>query len=325
MQNELLITQPEPQPTTKRDEIISQLVSKSKRLSYSTLKKFTTPVSFLNALENPLKPNEGMNFGSLCDTLILSPHELEVKFQVVAKVPTTDLQVSFADGLIQIGKTTKLTPEVIEAEFKNHYSRGDAGKTYEELSAYVTASISGKKLITPALLAQAQEISDNVLSSPEAAPWLSEITDVQKRIDWTENGWNLIAFLDAQLGQNIGELKYTKEATPEKFEREIANHKYYLQAAMYCYAAEKTGLTVSPRHYSLIYDKKKNIAVIEMDQSYINYGFREYKYLIQQLEKCIDLSAWSESYGFFKPKYTVSKPKWAKAILLEGELEPYDI
>lgn len=327
MNNENAILNPAElgQPTTKRDALIAQLSNKSVRLSYSSLKKFTTPVDFLNYKLKPKASNAGMDFGKICDTLILTPDELETKYQVVDKMPTTDLQVNFASALVEVGKITELTPELIEAEFKRFYSRGDAGKTYEELRGFVSAKIKGLEIVTPALLAEAQDISGNLLISSEAEPWLSQISDVQKRLEWNENGWNFLGFMDALLGNNIGELKYTKDANPEKFEREIANFDYYLQAAIYCYASEKLGLTVSPRHYTLIYDKNKNVAVVELDASYINYGFRKYKYLLENLDKCAALGAWDQSYGFFKPSYLVSKPKWAKAFLLDGETNPYDI
>jgi hypothetical protein len=311
---------PEIRPETPKDELIAKLCNKSLRLSYSSLKHFTTPVDFINYKLNPPKPNEGMQFGSLCDLLILSPEEVENKVRIVEKVPTTDIQSKFCNELIQIGKTQKLDEAVIEAVYKNHYKSGSAAKTFESLQKFIEASVSGLKLVTPELYNQAKEISDNLLNSPEAEPWLSQISETQKRVQWEENGWNFLGFYDALLQNNIGELKYTKDANPAKFEREIANLDYYLQAAMYCYSAEKLGIAVNPRHYSLIYDKKKNIAIVELDQTYINYGYRKYKYLLQELDRCVALGAWDASYGFFKNSYLVSKPKWAPAFKLNEDL-----
>jgi hypothetical protein len=315
---------PEIRPETPKDELIAKLCNKSLRLSYSSLKQFTTPLNFINYKLNPPKPNEGMQFGSLCDLLILSPEEVENKVRIVEKVPTTDMQANFCNELIVIAKDQPLNDTVIETVFKNHYKSGSAAKTYESLEKYIDASVKGFKMVTKEVYNQAKEVSDNLLNSPEAEPWLSQISETQKRVQWEENGWDFLGFYDAMLQQNIGELKYTSDANPEKFERDIQKLDYYLQAGMYCYSAEKLGLAVSPRFYTLIYDKKFNVALLELDPSYINYGYRKYKFLLQELERCIALNAWDQSYGFFKQVYTVSKPKWIKAIELKEEAS-YDL
>lgn len=305
------------QPTTAKDELIAKLMKKKIRLSYSSLKNFTSPVNFINYKLKKYEPNASMIFGSLCDCLILEEHLFDKKFKIVDNVPTTDNQKGFANAIIEIGKQTELTEELIEATFKEHYSRGDAMKTYNSLLDYVNGSIKGVTLITQDVFDEAKELTENLSSRPEVEFILSQASDVQKKVEFDYNGWQFVGFLDLLLPDHIIDLKFTKDANPEKFERDVFNLDYFLQAAIYCYAIKKMGISESPKYSFLTYDKSGNFSIIEVDYSYLNYGTKKFKYLVQELDRCIDEGAFDESFNFFKRNYVIGRPKWAKGFELK--------
>ena len=307
------------QPTTAKDELISKLVNKSLSLSYSSLKNFTTPRDFIEYKLKPYKPNPSMIFGSLCDCLILTPENFDKDFKIIPSIPTSDNQVSFADALIEIGKTQELTEEIIELEFSNHYKRGKALDVFAGLQDYVLGSVSGKTLITQDIYDEAFALSQDLLSKTDIDLIFQQITDVQKKVEFNYEGWKFKGFYDILTPTHIIDLKFSKDANPERFERDIANYDYFLQAAMYIYAAKELGLVDDPRYMFIVYDKSGNYSLIELDYTYIMYGTKKFKFLVQELDRCIAEGAFDESYNFFKRTYRCFKPKWAKGFDLNGE------
>lgn len=308
-----------PYPTTKKDELIAKLYNKSLRLSYSTLKQFTSPINLINYKLKPFSPNASMIFGSLCDCLLLTEEDFDNQFVIVDVMPTTDVQEAFANELIEIGQETPLTEDIIETVFSNHYKRGKAMDTFLKLQAHIEAAISGKQGISSEVYQEAKEVKENLMSNPDIQSLFDQMISAQHKMEWQHNGWNFIGYLDMLLPDHIIDLKFSKDANPDKFERDIQNFDYYLQAAMYCFAAKQLGISENPRYSFIVYDKSMNYSVITLDYSYLAYGERKYKYLIQELERCVDEGAFDQSYGFFKRLHTAYKPKWLKGFKLEED------
>ncbi len=324
MQNE--VTQEPVIELSPRERLIEGLNSKSVRLSYSTLKHFNSPINLINYKLKEFKPNDSITFGSVCDCLLLTPDDFDNKFKVINSVPSTDNQIGFADALIQLSKYNgydnimiELSNEIIENEFKKFYKRGDALKTFDSLKEYIEGSVKGKTLITPEMKAEADDVCNNLLDQDDVQILFSQITEVQKKVEWKENGWDFIGYLDILMPGRIVDLKFSKDANPERFERDIANLDYFLQAAMYCHAVKELGIEEHPSYSFLVFDKSKNYSIIDLDYSYIAYGMKKYKYLIQQLDRCISENAWEDSFNFFKRIYTVYKPKWIKGFELSND------
>tara|TARA_R110002012_G_scaffold190633_1_gene358228 strand:- start:33566 stop:34525 length:960 start_codon:yes stop_codon:yes gene_type:complete len=307
------------QPTTAKDELISKLVNKSLSLSYSSLKNFTTPRDFIEYKLKPYKPNPSMIFGSVCDCLILTPEDFDKDFKIIPSIPSTENQVGFADALIEIGKTTELTEEIIELEFTNHYKRGRALDVFAGLQAYIMGSVSGKTLITQDIYDEAFKVSQDLLSKPDIDLIFQTITDVQKKVEFDYEGWTFKGFYDILTPTHIIDLKFSRDSNPEKFERDIANYDYFLQAALYVYAAKVLGILEDPRYSFIVYDKAGNYSIIELDYTYIVYGTKKFKYLVQELDRCIAEGAFDESYNFFQRTYKCYKPNWAKGFALDEE------
>lgn len=307
-------------PSNPKDELISKLYNKSLRLSYSTLKNFTSPINFINYKLKPFSKSPSMIFGSLCDVLLLTPDDFDKHFKIMGSVPTSDNQVALSNALISIAKGgTELTQEIINIEFSKCYKTGSAEKTYPLIKDYVEASILGLDLITQSTYDEAKEICDNLMMNHDIQILFEQIQDVQYKVEWTYKGWDFIGYLDMLLPDHIIDLKFSKDANPEKFERDIANFDYYLQAAMYCKALREMGVCDDPKYSFIVYDKSFNYSIIELDWTYLKYGERKYDFLLQELDRCIAEGAFDESYGFFKRSYKVFKPKWAKAFLLDDD------
>lgn len=308
-----------------RQQVIQDLINKDVRLSYSTLKKFETPITLINYLVDKRTkvfiPTEGMIYGSLCDLLLFTPDDYDTKF-TVANVPTTALMIAFAGELIQLGKAEglEMTEDLVETIYSNHYKSGTYEKTWDKLKGFVNGKIEGKDICS----AQQKEEADNLIGAlkkhNEVDDVLQQIVTTQKKIQWIYDGWKFIGYYDAFMeGNNIMDGKYTKDANPENFYRDIYNMKYHLQSGMYCDYLIQSEINVVPKYTFLTYDKSSNYSVINMEPSYIKYGIREYQYLTQKMSQMAKYKQFSKSYGFFKKEFTATKPNWARGFDLKGE------
>lgn len=310
---------------TTRQQVIEDLITKRQRLSYSTLKNFTSPINLVNYLvkkrEKTEVEQEGMTFGKICHLLLLEPHKVETDYLFTDKSPTSENQINFANGLItEIKKGNTITEEVAKTIFSQHYKGGSFQNTFDGLIDYSRAIASGKNVLTTSVYNEAKEITDALKHHQEVEDLFSEVSDIEKKLEWEDSGWKFVAYLDmvTALG-NIFDLKYTKDSDPSRFERDIQYLKYYMQGGVYAFAMMQNGYTL-PDFSILAFDKTFNYQVYNLDYSYINYGIREYKYRLQELDRAIKYKQFYKSYGFFKEKRTVSKPNYLEGFPLEIDL-----
>lgn len=288
-------------------ELLNRLRNKEEKLSYSSLKAFSkSPREFINYKLKPrTPPNEGQIFGSLCDCFLTQPDQFENDFTIVDKVPTSENQKGFCNDIIAgLSK---------EEAFNNHYKRGNAETTYETVKEYIEGHLSGKTICTTSQINEAKKIVENLKKSDLVMQYVNSCHTFQNKLEWEYAGWKFRGFTDSEGDGLIIDFKYAgKGSDPDKFEREIMNMKYYLQAAIYSQFYE--GL---PEFYFVVYDKSLNFSVIKVDYSLIDYGIREYKYLVAKLNQCIKENRFGESYNFFDHESsvrTIYKPKWVKGF-----------
>lgn len=305
-----------------REELIIKLNKKEVPQSYSSLKHFTSPLDYLKyKLDKKSRGNAGMEFGSLCDCLLLTPGDVEKKFAVCASVATTPLQVAFSEELIDLMKAgNKLTEAAILKAYGNNYKSGAPDKVYAGLKDYIAASAAGKQVVSAEVMEEAKALTAKLLSYDDVKILFSKITGVQQYIEWDAAGWKMRGYLDFTIPESIFDLKYSDSADPEKFLKQISKLGYDLQAGAYCRGSVASGLfEEQPAYHFLVYDKTANYSIIELDYSFIGYGMRKLDYHIQALNRCVAQNAWDQSYNFFQRKYKAYKPAWARGYVLEGE------
>ncbi|MFJ1492164.1 PD-(D/E)XK nuclease-like domain-containing protein [Capnocytophaga canis] len=292
-------------------DFIVKMQKKEVVLSYSSLKKFAeSPLNFVRyKLEEKAEPTESMLFGSLCDLLVTQPQRFDQEFIILDITPTTDKQAGFCEEVI---KGTD-----IETAFAKHYAKGKAIDLYEALKPYIEARLSGKKCISQGTYDQARAVTDNLMKSELISTMINTCTDFQQKVEWEFGGWKFVGFKDCSAEGLIIDLKYTKDANPDRFERDIISMDYYLQLAMYTMAEGYDGI---PECYIIAYDKSMNYSLIKIDYSLIVYGIRKFKYLVHKISQCAKENRWNESYNFFDERQrTIYKPNWVKGFPTDPE------
>jgi len=316
----------------EREELIARLQKKQVRLSQSSLKKFTSPVDFVNGKLKGFKQNAGMRFGSIGDCLFLTPEDFDNQFVVGVSAPSTDLQVSYAELALKelkewgIKNVDDVNDKQLELLFNKSDYKGDAARkaesTFNSLSSYIQNTLDKKTSISQKELDEAHEVINNLLQFEDVARLHSNIIDAQVELDFKYMGWKHKSYLDFTLPNAIWDLKYSDDCTFDKFSRSISNFQYDFQAGYYTKGAEITKLfgdETTPRYNFLVYDKKGNYNVIPMDHGYVRYGQRQFQHHMEHLNRCVEENAWDQSYNFFKRTQTAYKPKWAKGYVLSTD------
>jgi len=315
----------------KRQKLIDRLNKKQVRLSYSSLKNFTTPINFINYKLKRFNPNAGMIFGSVGDCLLLTPEDFDNQYKISPQVPSTDLQISYANNVVDymnehnIKDVNSLNDEDIEMFYvQSDYSqKGDistkAEKTFRSLEIYFQAVAIGKTIIKAEVYEEAKKVIDNLKNFDDVALLLENKLGVQQQLDFERGGWKFRSYLDFTLPNTIWDLKYSKDADPDKFLKDIGNLGYDFQAGVYTIGSmtcEEPLFEYDPNYAFLVYDKSGQYSIIEMDYSYIRYGQRKFEYNLEAINRCVEENAWDKSYEFFNRKTVAYKPKWAKGYEL---------
>jgi len=289
--------------------LIGRLQKKEETLSYSSLKEFgKSPINFIRYKLAPRKPqSESQVFGSLCDCFLTTPEKFDELFAMVVNFPTSDNQKGFCNDMIA-GMSK-------DNAYNNNYKVGGVDKVYAVLGSYIEAVKSGKMVCTKEQKEQAEKIVENLKKSELVMQFVDACNKFQNKKEWEFKGWKFKGFTDAEGHNLIIDFKYSKDADPDKFERDIINYDYYMQMGMY--ANNHEGI---PECYFIVYDKSMNFSVIKIDYTLLSYGKRKYEYLVTKLNQCIKENRFTESYNFFDVQLrTVYKPKWIKGFETDAD------
>lgn len=296
-------------------KIVKAFENKEIELSFSFLKEFyKSPRHGIRYILNKNKPRKStvsMIKGSICDDMLTDhfsgSNRVEEKYITVGKVPTTENQIKFCEDIL-----SGIEPE--EA-FKNNYNGGSFSKTYEGLKPYIEAVNSGKECVNKGIFDRCKVIFESLIENEEVVKLLSSCDKFQNHLSWEYEGWKNKGFTDAEGNYIVVDYKFTEKLDPDKFERDILYRLTFLQTSMYSFVPNEGFKNV----YLLVYDNDFNYDIMKIDVSYLAYGQRLYKHLINKLEECIKYNLWDKSYSFhnFKTVREVYVPKWVKGFNTE--------
>lgn len=105
------------------------------------------------------------------------------------------------------------------------------------------------------------------------------------------------------------DLKTTRDAQPDAFQRSIWNYGYFRQLAFYRYALEQLGKTVDE---ALIIAVEKNppyaVAVYRLSEETLSAGWRQLEDLLDRYARCIQTDEWP---GYGEDVKEIGLPSWA--------------
>lgn len=233
------------------------------------------PAIFKHRRENPLLPTDAMRMGTLVHTAVLEPHLLD------------DLMIA--------------------PKFDRRTSAGKAA--YE---AFMIES-EGKELVTQDELDKLRDITRAVHAHPGAAKALAQLVEVETSIFWTdpETGIECRCRPDGVLSSGvIVDLKTTRGAAMEDFQKSVAQYRYHVQSAFYSdgYAAAYGATPPGFVFIAVETEPPYLVACYVASAAMIARGRSDYQTDLRTYAWCIENDEWP---GLAPEPVYIDLPRWA--------------
>lgn len=261
-----------PNRQEKIDQLISDLMSGEKTLSFSSLKAFrNSPSDFIDYVFKEKKQTDAMLLGTLIHCIVLEPEKFEERYTVM---DDTEIMVTLADS--GNPRNTKI---------------------YKEWKANFLATCIGET-ITLKMKQQAEVIAGNITHNRAAHKVLNLCPKREQKIEWQYKNFGFRGYYDLGGEKVRADIKKVVDASPRAAQRTIIQMGYHLQAAMYL-TAEKVILPF----YIICCDAKGGVSVHKLDKSLIEQGLEDYSMLVDKFNECLLKERFNESYDFFAESY----------------------
>ncbi len=243
-------------------------------LSASGAKKLLrSPAHYRLARTQQSEPTDAMRFGTAVHTLVLEPHRSD---------------------------------EIVVMPAFN--SRSAAGKS--ERDEWL-ARHAGCQAFDAATYDRVRRCADAVLAHPAAVELLAGRREVS--LFWRDGHLDVPCksrFDALREDGGIGDLKTTRNASPDGFRREIGAYQYHLQAAFYWLAHESV-LDRSPPFFAFVAvenDAPFGVGCYVLQSDAIRAGMRLVNQAMARYRQCLDAGAWP---GYDELVQPISAPRWA--------------
>lgn len=252
--------------------IISALMAHENHLSFSSLKCFKqAPANFIEYKTGRKETTDAMLFGQMLHCLVLEPQDFDNRY----------LCLEDQDICSQIGG-----------------EKPRATKAYKEWYRVTIAEAGERTVVDTNDYISAKIIASNVLHNRASRKILDMGWEHETGVDWEFKNFKFKGFIDGKGDKIVFDLKTCADANPRKFQREIMDNSYYLQAAMYLYALEK-----DMPYYIIAVDRKGGVSVHALDHHLIEHGMKEYNELLDKFNECILKDAFDQSYDFWAGRW----------------------
>lgn len=255
----------------KLDQLIDDLITGTKLLSFSSVKAFrNTPIDFVNYVLQKPEQTDAMFLGTVIHCLVLEPDKFDERYTVM--------------------DDTKKVAEIGGGNPRNT-------NLYKEWKANFLANVKGQ-VITIKIHEQAKAIANNIMFNRAAHKILSICPQREKYIEWTYKNFGFRGYIDLCGEKVYADLKLVPDASPRKAQRTIIERWMHGQAGMYL--TEK-GL-ICP-FYIIAFDRKGGVSVHKLHKSLIDHALEEYSMVIDKFNECLLKENFGQSYDFWAESY----------------------
>lgn len=255
-------------------------------LSFSSLSQFDiSPVHYIKYITQKREATPQMMLGSLVHSMLLEPEHLDDEYVVA---PKFDMR--------------KADDKKKRAEFDEQ----NAGKNVVDAETWETADI----------------IATSVRENTIANKILGMLDVKESHFKFEHNGLPVNGYIDG-IGINtekqtpfILEVKTSITANPNEVIKDFFNKKYYIQAAIYREALKRLSIHDSaPLVYIVVENRAPHVvSTFLADESYMEYGDREFNRLTQEFKEWMDTGFKTAGYskdGSDK-MFNLGLPYWVK-------------
>lgn len=208
-------------------------------MSRSQLVEFSPcPRKWLRGI--PRRETKAMDWGSLVDCLVTTPHLYESSYAIAPETyKTTVMKCPVCGGVSDSKKCAKCKVDRVETEVEKPFS--NMSKTCQEWAD--EQEQDGKTVIKPAVASAAFLARSRLMEDGDIAAIIGVCKmQVQINVDWHDATGIIVpvkAFIDllpdpaSHCGDTIYDLKQTRDASPDKWQRQVFGDGLHYQAALY--------------------------------------------------------------------------------------------
>lgn len=234
---------------------------------------------------------ESMAFGTLVHLRVLQPEKF---FNEYAILPEKTAQNDYDSEQLksmckEFGEKVAGTKRELAYRLRTHIPDF---KIYEELMDEVEAQ--GKKSISPITLKKLNDINDKIMAHPKVGEWL-RLADKEKKGYWSHESGVVMPFVaDAFfIHKNVGicfDLKVTTYFEPKRFERNLFESGYHMQAAIYCNAISEIELQSFENFLFVTIEPTApyRVRYIQLDNAALEAGKVELNHYMKQFKTCYE-------------------------------------
>jgi len=273
------------------ERLVEQLLANESFMSYSSLKQFKdSPKAFIDYKMKAMDQTPAMQFGTMVHCLVLEPDEFDSRY----------MALDDAEIVAQIGG-----------------ARPTATKTYKEWKSeqQQTADAAGLEIVEAEAYRKAQSIALNIRHNRSARKVLKMADKREQRIEWKYMNFLFRGIIDGAGDNCIFDLKTCADAEPRKFQRDIVNMGYHIQAALYL-----KGIGRNVPYYIIAADQKGGVSVHQIEESLLVHGLEEVDKLMSFFnDACLQVKSgkpeiFNESFEFWADRfdgiYKMEKPAY---------------
>lgn len=241
-----------------RAELITNIEKGNFTLSHTSLQEFAkSPAHFIQYKLGEKEQTRSMLFGSFSHAIVFEPDTLETKYAVAPE----------CDRRTKEGKA--LWADFCEAN-------------------------AGKEIITAKENETAKIIQDALFSNRASRWLLDQVTETEKPVKWTYDGFSWRGYIDGCGDGIIVDLKILADATPRKVEKSIRYDGYARQAVHY-----RRGFDEGVTNYLIAADHSGNVCAAEIGYNVLKQAAKEIDYYLARFNECILMGSWDMSYDFY--------------------------
>lgn len=257
---------------SKIDQLISDLMSGEKTLSFSSLKAFrNSPADFIDYAFREKKQTDAMLLGTLIHCLVLEPEKFSERYTVI---DDSEVMAALADS--GNPRNTKI---------------------YKEWKANFLATCIGET-ITLKQQQQAEIIAGNIIHNRAAKKILNLCPKREQKIEWQYKNFGFRGYYDLGGEKIRADIKKVPDASPRAAQATIIKMWYFGQAAMYL-----TAEGIKLPFYIICADAKGGVSVHKLDKSLIDHALEEYSNLVDKFNECLLKENFNQSYDFWAESY----------------------
>lgn len=254
------------------DTVVNRLMTHDDHLSYSSLSCFKhSPRKFMDYKMGIKEETDSMLYGSMLHCLVLEPDDFCNRYHTIDD----------RDVCNQIGG-----------------AKPRATKAYKEWYQVAIQEAGEKQLVETNDYISAKIAAENIRSNRASAKILSMAIERERPIEWEFKNFKFKGFIDGNGEKAIFDLKTCPDASPQKFQREIVNRGYYIQAAMYL-----CGLGQAKDCYIIAVDRSNGVSVHKLENKLIELGATQYNEILDKFNHCILTDAFDQSHDFWSDRW----------------------